>query len=50
MKNLGFLTVGVAIGFVMATLIQKLNSNEQDAEALAESIETQLELLEGQLA
>lgn len=47
MKNLAFLAVGVAVGFVLANLVQKSREKEQDPNALAESIETQLELLEG---
>jgi len=49
-KNLAFLTVGIAIGFVLTKVIEKVIEQSQDAHALADNIDQKLELLEGQLA
>ncbi|MBX3114866.1 MAG: hypothetical protein KF836_09905 [Fimbriimonadaceae bacterium] len=49
-KNLAFLAVGVAIGFVLSKVIDRVIEQSQDAHALADNIDQKLELLEGQLA
>ncbi|MBL8068072.1 MAG: hypothetical protein JNM28_06460 [Armatimonadetes bacterium] len=49
MKNLVFLAVGVAIGFVLAKVVEQAIA-DQDANALADDIHERLEVLEGQLA
>jgi hypothetical protein len=49
-KNLTFLAVGVAIGFVLANALERARQAEQDPDALADKIHQELELLEGQMA
>lgn len=50
MKNLTFLALGVAIGYVLANVVERARQEEQNAEVLADSIHEQLEVLEGQMA
>ncbi|MCB0826701.1 MAG: hypothetical protein KDC26_10970 [Armatimonadetes bacterium] len=46
-KGLGFLVVGVAIGFVLGTVSKKLvEEKENDPERLADNLEEQLNKLE----
>jgi len=49
-KNLTFLAVGVAIGFVLANVLEKARQADQDPHALADKIHEELEVLEGQMA
>lgn len=51
MKGLGFLLVGVAAGFVLASVLRKVQEErDRDADSLADSIDRQLGSLENQLA
>ncbi len=49
-KNLAFLSVGVAIGFLLAKLVDKAVEVANDPHRLADSIDERLASLESQLA
>ena len=48
-KNFAFLSIGVAIGFLLAKLVDKANEMANDPHRLADSIDQRLASLEGQL-
>ncbi|MFM9873562.1 MAG: hypothetical protein ACKVQS_08885 [Fimbriimonadaceae bacterium] len=50
MKNLTFLAVGIAVGFVLANALERARQAEQNPDELADQIQKDLEVLEGQMA